>query len=125
MYLKSIKASSLKTEFSLESLPPTSAAVKHHSYKVYHTVQQSEGNRSSPIYFSWMAHNNQLVPVMTEKTVAPDNLLKMISCACKSGCRKNCGCRKLTISCTSMCTACNGQLCDNTAFDYAEDNDDV
>ena len=66
-----------------------------------------------------MAHNNQFVPVMTEKTVAPDNLFKMISCACKSGCRKKCGCRKLKIS----CTACNGQLCENTAFDYFEDND--
>ena len=60
-----------------------------------------------------MAHN-QLVPVMKEKTVAPDNLLKTISCACKSGCRKNCGCRKLKISYNAMCTACNGQLCDNT-----------
>ena len=42
LYHKSIKASSLKTEFSLESLPPTSAAAKHYSYRVYHTVQQSE-----------------------------------------------------------------------------------
>ena len=58
MYLKSIKGSSLKTEFSLESLPPTSAAAKHHSYRVYHTVQQSEGNTLSPIYSSWVAHNN-------------------------------------------------------------------
>ena len=125
MYLKSIKASSLKTEFSLESLHPTSTASKHHLYRVYHTVQQSEGSKLPPIYFSWMAHNNQLVPVMTEKPVAPDNLLKLNSCACKSGCRKNCGCRKLNISCTAMCTACNRQFCDYMAFDYFEDNDDL
>ena len=33
MYLKSIKSSSLKNKFSLESLRPTSATSKHHSYE--------------------------------------------------------------------------------------------
>ena len=84
-WVKSIKASSLKTEFSLESLPPTNAAGKHNSYRVYHTVQQNESNKLPSTDYSWMTHNGQLVPVMTDKPLAPDNLLKMIPCGCKSG----------------------------------------
>ena len=44
IYNRTIQKSSLSTTFKLESLPPTSAALMHHSSRAYHAVQQALGN---------------------------------------------------------------------------------
>ena len=41
-------------------------------------------------------------------------VLKLISCSCKSGCGKRCGCVKVGLSCSAMCTICSGQACLNS-----------
>ena len=122
-YLKCIKTLSLKSDFSLESLPPTSAAAEHHSYRVYHTVQQNQGKNLPPSNYGWVDKNSVLTPITTTKPLAPDNLLKMISCGCKCGCSKTCGCRKLQFSCTAMCSPCHGDSCSNVQQEYESEND--
>jgi len=48
--------------------------------------------------------------------IAPDALLNMISLGCKAdGCGVSCGCRKIGVHCSVLCTKCNGQTCKNAA----------
>ncbi len=112
-YNRSISHASLSTTFKLEALPPTSAAARQHSYRTYHTVQQWLGNDLSPTEWGWHFHGDCLLPTESEAPIAPDKLLKLVSCGCKTGCGRLCGCRKLGLHCSSMCSQCMGQTCTN------------
>ena len=112
-YNKKLKSSKVTSTFQLESLPPTSAAATQHSYRTYHAVQQSLGKYLNPLEWGLIADGEDLTPLYTTKQVAPDKLLNMISCGCKSGCVRNCACVKLGMHCSVMCSNCNGQLCKN------------
>jgi len=52
---------------------------------------------------------------MTDLQVAPDDLLKIVRCKCKTTCATMmCSCRKLGHTCFSACEHCHGKLCTNT-----------
>ena len=124
-YFKAIGNSNLSTSFKLECLPPTSAALRQHSYRTYHAVQQALGRSLPALDWGWMNQNDILMPVLTDKPAAPERLLKLVSCRCKSGWQKMCSCRKLGIYCTVMCRGCNGQTCVNISkVDISNDADD-
>ena len=80
IYNRTIQKSSLSTTFKLESLPPTSAALMHHSSRAYHVVQQALGNTLPAEECGWTRKKGILWPVMTDKEIAPESLLKLISC---------------------------------------------
>ena len=61
-------------------------------------------------------------PVETDKDVAQGNILNLVSCDCKAGCSTTCGCRKLGLHCTPMCSKCEGRTCTNIADTYDEDD---
>ena len=71
------------------------------------------GNDLTATDWGWIKKNDTLYPVLTHKAIAPDNLLEMISCGCKSGCTRDCGCRKITMHFTTMCKECHGRTCSN------------
>ena len=48
-----------------------------------------------------------MVPVETDQSVASESILKLVSCGCKAGCGKECGCWKPGLNCTAMCTLCS------------------
>jgi hypothetical protein len=123
-YVKQIGNSKLSTTFNLESLPPTAAALKQHIFRVYHAVQQAMGREHAPLDWGWMQKNGILYPIMTEKAVAPDSLLELISCGCKAGCTKSCGCRKLNVHCSTMCKECHGRTCSNIPKEDDQCNED-
>ena len=83
-YVRQIGNSKLSTTFQLEKLPPTSEALKYHIFRImqYNTD------------WGWFKKNGILFTIMTDKAIAPDSLLELISCGCMSGCRASCGCRK-------------------------------
>ena len=120
-YVTQIGNSKLTSTFQLEALPPTSSALIQHIFRVYHSVQQFTGNDITATDCRWIKKNGTLYPVLTHKAIAPDNLLEMISCGCKSGCTRNCDCRKISIHCTTMCKECNGRTCSNIPM---EDDDE-
>jgi len=93
----------------LESLPPTIAAARQHSLRTYLTVQLN------PVEWEWHLRENMMLPVETDQPVAPESILKLVSCGCKAGCGKACGCWKLGLHCTAMCSQCEGQTCKNVA----------
>ncbi|CAG9769581.1 unnamed protein product [Ceutorhynchus assimilis] len=105
---------SVTTTFDVATLPPTSAAAKQHLYRVYH-----QGNRLPEAEWGWISHAGQLKPIPTTKEPAPERVLNIISCNCKSGCDNRCGCRRNGLNCTNMCGYCAGHGCTNR-MDYAD-----
>ena len=114
-YLRFMKRKTKKnfTSFHLQNLPPTSAANKYRSYRVYYTVQQWLGRYLNPTDWGWQCSDGVLIPIYTDRPVASTSILNMISCGCKTGCGKKCSCRKAGLDCTLMCSTCMGQNCTN------------
>lgn len=125
------KKSSLKSDFELAKLPPTSEACHQHLFRVYLQVQSWLGNKLRPTDWGWRYEQTKncdkqrkiLRPVISMKPMAPDNLLSMVSCSCKTGCGLYCGCRKSGFTCSAMCEHCNGLSCTNP-LQYHDDFND-
>jgi len=106
-------------------LPPSSAAAKYHSLRVYHQVQQWLGVTLPAEDWGWQIQNDQLLPMTTDLPPAPAYLLEAIRCKCKSGCITNrCGCRKYGLECSPACTECKGIQCSNSTVQVADSDDD-
>lgn len=54
----------------------------------------------------------------------PDELLNTIFCNCQKGCSTNCGCRKVGLPCSIVCSYCRGQSCLNLSEANIETDDD-
>lgn len=111
----------------IAALLPTEGAAKQHSYRVYHQVQLWMGNQLSPESWGWKQENNRLIPVTTEDLFAPDEILNLIFCKCKTGCGPRCGCRKAALRCTNICHSCHGECLNATQIiiDEEEDQEDL
>ena len=111
----SSKVATASSFIQVHSLPPTCAAAKHHSLRVYLQVQQWAGNNKLEAReWGWKMRDNLILPKTTELPPAPPALLAMIRCGCKTGCEtKACSCRKKGLHCSSACKECRGQTCSN------------
>ena len=117
------KVSSSTTAVQPRSLPPTSAAARYHSLRVYHQVQQWQCNDLDPEEWGWMIQNDVLVPIMTDLKPAPQYLLEAIHCGCKTDCStRRCGCRKYGLECSLACSNCKGLHCKNVTLEEVTDN---
>ena len=101
-FMKAVATCPIHTQMQLATLPPTSAAAREHSWRVYHQVQSWLGNDPLPSDWGWDLVNGQLRPVLTRLPPAPDALLNLISCNCKCGCGRGCGCRRAGIMCSVL-----------------------
>ncbi|GBM77632.1 hypothetical protein AVEN_34458-1 [Araneus ventricosus] len=115
--------SAYKGKFNITSLPPTEAAARQHSFRTCHQVQQWYGNEQNAEQWGWNRNKNGLIPVTTLEPRAPETLLKLISCKCKKGCRKACGCRKIELKCSVICTNCSG-TCVNSQVPSHDSNEE-
>lgn len=112
------KVMSSSTHMQVQTLPPTSAAAKYHSLRVYYQVHEWIDSETSlfPTEWGWALTNNMLMPLKTDLKAAPDNLLNMIRCKCKQNCdSRKCTCRKNGLECSSGCAECRGLSCTNVA----------
>ena len=50
-----------------------------------------------------------LSPTHTERTVAPEIVLNIVSCGCRVACLRRANYRKARLYCTTMCCFCIGQ----------------
>ena len=58
------------------TLPPTSAAAKNHSVRVYYQVQEWMGHRAlDPQQWGWTLEEGRLAPTTTDLPAAPESLL--------------------------------------------------
>ena len=100
-----------------DRMPPTPSAAKFHSFRVYLQVMEwkSEAAAMKPENWGWRLSADSYIPVMTEKKPAPQSLLQIIHCKCKSGCdTARCTCRKNGMPCTLACGECMGTSCNNS-----------
>ena len=105
------------TFVQVHTLPPTSAAAKYHSLRVYLQAQEWLGNGQTTdlTLYGWKLQKDKLAPVTTELSAAPSELLKVIRCSYRSNCdTKRCSCRKHVLQCTSGCWECCGVSCSNS-----------
>ena len=90
LYLRTIAKQKVCAKFDLATLPPTSAAARQHSFRVYHQVQQWRGVALNPTDWGWRLKDGRLTPLPTLREPAPETLLHLITCNCRSGCERNC-----------------------------------
>lgn len=108
-------------------LPPTSSAAKFHSYRVYHQIQAWKNNELPPEQWGWKFHsiNSQYIPIQTDQKPAPDFLLELVRCSCKSGCLSmRCSCRRQGFECTLACAECKGCCTNSDSHDCTNDSEE-
>ena len=121
------KVVSATTFVSPERLPPTASATKFHCLRTYLQVMvwMDSDEGMNPVNWGWSVEGDELVPIMMDKSPAPQHLLKVIHCSCKSGCRTlRCNCRKYGFPCTAACGLCQTDYCDNVTSHHVAEEDD-
>ena len=107
-----------------EKMPPTERSAYYHGLRVHLQVIERkvlDGKINlKPQEWGWKIENGMFHPITTDKAVAPDNLLKVITSKCKTKSKNQCGtnsciCRKHGIHRMSTCGECIGQECFNAA----------
>ena len=111
-----------------QTLPPTSAAAKYHSLRVYLQIQQWKGSGDdfSPVEWGWKESEGGLTPVHTDLPPAPEELLRVIRCNCQTDCSSmRCTCKKHNVKCSPACGNCRGSGCINSDQLEYDDNEEV
>ena len=119
---------SIVTQVDPKSLPPTSAAAKFHSRRVFLQVNQWKDPKCDLLAeeWGWVRKDTGLHPVLMDMTPAPAELLKIIWCNCTADCATaRCTCKKHGMKCSMACGHWQGSSCSNAnTFVEDEDNSD-
>ncbi|XP_041368125.1 uncharacterized protein LOC121382658 [Gigantopelta aegis] len=121
------KVATAKTFVTPERLPPTASATKFHSLRTHYQIMVWMGTSEGmdPTEWGWDVHCERLVPIMMDKSPAPDILLQMIHCNCSAGCNTlRCSCRKHGMDFTSACGRCQDSNCDNMSQEPISDEEE-
>ena len=93
---------------------------------IWKTALLNHPHLPSPIKFGWTFddQSNLYIPSLCLNKPAPEAVLKLLRCYCKTGCRAQCGCYKNKHPCTEMCS-CMLMSCANKPRDLiGEEIDD-
>ena len=114
-YNKQAKVGTIKPE----SLPPTDSAAAQHSLRAYLQLQDWCNLKSmsrDPLSYGWFLSPFGYEPILMTEPMAPENLLKFITCNCKGNCAtQRCSCKKNQVKCIPACGNCHGTDCKNVA----------
>ena len=100
-----------------EKLPPSERTSYSHGLHTHYQVLDwsllGDDFELSALDWGWKKDNDILVPIMTDISIAPESLTKIIRCKCKVTTKNPCGtmicsCRKHGIPCLSSCGECRG-----------------
>ena len=108
-----------------QTLPPTSAAAKYHSLRVYFQILGWKGHSSemNPLEWGWKKSDEKFMPLHTDLPPAPSEILKIIRCNCQTDCSNmRCTCKKHNVKCSVACGNCRGSGCTNS--EVLENDDD-
>ena len=88
--------------------------------------QQWKGNNVCRTDCVWQYRDGSLVPLTPDRPVSPTRVLRIVSCGCKTCCRKTCRCPKVGLYCSPRCSHWNGQTCSNIhALAVSQDSDNA
>ena len=105
-----------------EKLPPTTRAAYFHGlrahYQIISWLHMSESSELDPTKWGWINDNSMLVPILTDKDVAPLEVKTLVRCNCQLTSKSPCGsrlctCRRNGLPCISLCGNCRGEECTN------------
>ena len=113
-----------------ENLPPTFGSLYFHILRanyvalLWKNADVSHPNLPSPTDFGWEVDNasGSFIPKRCLHQPAPESVLKLIRCWCKTGCGKACGCFKNNNPCTEICS-CMLQNCENAPAESIADRE--
>jgi hypothetical protein len=99
-------------------LPPTKRAAEHHILRVHHQAvvwTHLSSDIIDPKTWGWKLSNNLFEPIMSDQPIAPDKILNVVRCSCKSGCTSTrlCSCRRNGLKCVSACSNCQENCTNN------------
>ena len=109
------------------TLPPTSSAAKYHSLRVYLQVQVwlARGKDMTAENWGWKVSDGKMLPILTDLPPAPQRILEVIHCKCKTGCTTlKCTCRKNGMDCSAACADCQGMCANMPVLSADIDSDD-
>ena len=109
-----------------EGLPPTERAASFHVLCVHlQAVRWKHLNAEEldALKWGWWLENGKLEPIMTDQKAAPDSILNLVRCKCKTDCPSNCSCRKHGLNCVAACTNCHGDDFSNASAVESNDTD--
>ena len=103
-----------RTKVELENLPPTESATYYHALRVHLQVAQWKHldlTCLNPLDWGQTLQNNYVAPVKTDLLAAPDWLLQVVRCKCKTTTKPACStliysCRKNGFTCVAACGNC-------------------
>ena len=119
-----------------EKLPPTDRASYFHILRTHlQAVRWKNLNDCDldPTGWGWKLTGEHYEPIMTDLPAAPDDLLNIIRCRCKTNCvTLLCSCRKNSLTCVPACSNCHGDCtnaetvlpCTDSISDDSADEDD-
>ena len=125
-YLEKVAKSTSRVE--PKSLPPTSAAAKYHSHRVFLQICHWKNPECELLAeaWGWSLTENGYNPIMTDLSPAPEDLLKVVRCNCTTDCgNARCSCQKHGLKCTLACGQCRGSACSNAGIAMIEDEDQL
>lgn len=105
-----------------EKMPPTDRAAFFHGLRAHYQIVVWKMLNDAdvildPKEWGWFVTDNTMSPVMTDREVAPNSILKVVRCNCKASsnqCGTNrCSCRKNGLNCMSTCGECRGEDYEN------------
>ncbi|XP_076040893.1 uncharacterized protein LOC143025304 [Oratosquilla oratoria] len=100
-----------------QTVPPTSAAARFHSLRVYYQVMEWKGTcvNMKPQDWGWHIVDRRYMPIQTDQPAAPPEILDVICCSCKKNCKtRRCTCQIYGLHCTAVCRECRGTSCSNS-----------
>ncbi|KAK7498144.1 hypothetical protein BaRGS_00010732 [Batillaria attramentaria] len=77
--------------------------------------------RLDPENWGWRLQNDHIEPCMFDLSHAPEALLQIVRCKCKTSCDSRRGsCRKHGLTCSAACGGCNSITCSNSMVSREE-----
>ena len=106
-----------------ENLPPTFGSLYFHILRasyvamVWKNASLNHPCLPSPVNFGWKLdeETGSFSACRCLYLPAPEAVLQLVKCGCKSGCEKRCSCRKNDIPCTEVCS-CLDENCTNKSM---------
>lgn len=113
IFSKRAAAGSIKPE----KQPPATGAAAQHSLRAYLQTRDwllLQSPSLDVLEYGWKQGEKGYAPVPTTDPIAPDYLLKFVSCNCAGDCDTlRCCCKKQGVKCISVCGNCHGNSCQN------------
>ena len=104
-----------------EKMPPTDRAAFFHGLRAHYQIVVWKMLNDAdvildPKEWGWFVTDNTMSPVMTDREVAPNSILKVVRCNCKAASNQcgtsRCSCRKNGLNCMLTCGECQGEDCE-------------